>query len=420
MSARTNTCWLKWLIILSLILAGGGVGTWYTYQSHGNGPAYQFASVTRGELTQLVTASGQLNPVTQVDVGSQVSGSIQKLFVDFNSPVTNGQIIAQIDSATYSAILLQAQGTLNGAKAALELAQLEEKRARELRTNKLNSQDEYDTALANLHQAEAAVMVNEGLLEKAQADLSYCTIRSPIDGVVISRNVNVGQTVAASLSAPILFVIANNLAKMRIEAQVSEADIANVELGQDVNFTVDALPNQPFHGKVIQIRNTPTIDQNVVSYDTVIEADNSQLKLKPGMTANVAIIVAHRDHVLKIPNEALRFRLPATAEIIKSDNSPLAAADPPGEGTATPNRARHKKDKHKVGNLVYIQPAKVQPDGNSELLVETPVKTGISDGNNTEVMEGLKEGDKIAMGINAPNGTSRHAASIFSGTTAKH
>lgn len=417
MNTQAKTHWLKWLLILPLGLAGAGMGAWHVYQSRGNDPAYQSAVVTRGELTQVVTATGQLNPVTQVEVGSQVSGAIQNIYADFNSPVTNGQVVAQIDPAIYEAVLTQARGTLAGARAALELAQLEEKRARELRTNKLNSQDEYDTALAGLHQAEASVTVNEGLFKKAEADLSHCTIRSPIDGVVVSRNINVGQTVAASLSAPVLFIIANNLTKMRIEAQVSEADIANVEQGQNVNFTVDALPNQIFHGKVIQIRNTPTVDQNVVSYDTVIEADNPNLKLKPGMTANVAIVVAHHDNVLKIPNEALRFRPPATAEV-KSASLSSAAADPLVESNAVPARMGHKKDKHKAGNLVYVLPAKGQSGGKDEYLEAMPVKTGISDGNYTEVVEGLKDGDEIVVGMNPLKETGRHIASIFSG--AKH
>lgn len=417
MNTQAKTHWLKWLLILPLGLAGAGMGAWHVYQSRGNDPAYQSAVVTRGELTQVVTATGQLNPVTQVEVGSQVSGAIQNIYADFNSPVTNGQVVAQIDPAIYEAVLTQARGTLAGARAALELAQLEEKRARELRTNKLNSQDEYDTALAGLHQAEASVTVNEGLFKKAEADLSHCTIRSPIDGVVVSRNINVGQTVAASLSAPVLFIIANNLTKMRIEAQVSEADIANVEQGQNVNFTVDALPNQIFHGKVIQIRNTPTVDQNVVSYDTVIEADNPNLKLKPGMTANVAIVVAHHDNVLKIPNEALRFRPPATAEV-KSASLSSAAADPLVESNAVPARMGHKKDKHKAGNLVYVLPAKGQAGGKDEYLEAMPVKTGISDGNYTEVVEGLKDGDEIVVGMNPLKETGRHIASIFSG--AKH
>ena len=367
--------------------------------------------MVRGELTQFVTATGQLNPVTQVEVGSQISGVIEKLFADFNSPVTNGQVIAQIDPATYEAVVTQASGSLASAKAALELAQIEERRAGELRRSKLNAQDEYDNALAGLHQAQAAVMVNEGLLKKATVDLSRCTIRSPIDGIVISRNVSVGQTVAASLSAPTLFIIANDLTKMRIEAQVAEADIGSVETGQDANFTVDALPGQTFHGKVVQIRNTPTIDQNVVSYDTVIEAGNPNLKLKPGMTANVAIVAAHRDNVLKIANAALRFRPPVATGI---------QAGPPAKDDGAAARDGHKKDKRKKGSVVYVVTGKSPPGGGDGHLQPVQIKIGISDGSFTEVVEGLNEDAEIAVGLSPVKTENLRMAGIFGGAGAKH
>src|SRR5439155_17299392 len=238
------------------------------------------------------TATGQLNPVTNVQVGCQISGTIQKLFVDFNSPVTQGQVVAQIDAATYQANLLQAEGDLANAKAALELAQINAGRSKDLFTNKLIPQSDYDQTIANLHQAEATVKIKEAAVQKAKVDLERCTIYSPVDGIVISRSVDVGQTVAASLSAPTLFVIANDLTKMQIDANVAEADIGGVEEGQDVDFTVDAFPNRTFHGKVTQVRNAPITVQNVVTYDTVIGVSNADLKLRPGMTANVSIIVA--------------------------------------------------------------------------------------------------------------------------------
>src|SRR6266571_497378 len=295
----------KRLWLVAAIASAVGLG-WYLNQSAGNTFEYETSLVSRGALTQVVTASGQLNPVVKVEVGSQVSGIIQKLSVDFNSPVREGQIIAQLDAATYEANLIQAQGNLANAKAAAELAQLNADRAKTLQAEKLNATADYEKAVADLHQAEAGVKVNEGSLKKAQVDLARCTIYAPVDGIVISRNVNVGQTVAASLSAPILFVIANDLAKMQIEADVAEADIGMVEVGQAVNFTVDAYPGQTFHGKVMQIRNAPKADQNVVTYDTVIEVQNPGLKLKPGMTANVYIVVARRENALKIANGVFR------------------------------------------------------------------------------------------------------------------
>src|SRR5439155_20887361 len=234
----------------------------------------QTMAVSKGLLLQTVTASGQLNPVTMVDVGSQISGIIEELLADYNSSVKKGQLVAKIDPATYEANFVQAQGNLANAKAALELAQLNAERAKSLRNDKLNTQADYEKAQADLHQAEANVKINEGTLMKAQVDLARCTIYAPIHGVVISRNVNVGQTVAASLSAPTLFVIGNDLSKMQIAANVAEADVGLVEVGQEAEFNVDAFPGKTFHGKVTQIRNAPKTEQNVVTYDTIIEVSN--------------------------------------------------------------------------------------------------------------------------------------------------
>src|SRR5256714_560302 len=255
----------KRLWLVAVIASAVGLG-WYLNQPAGSPFEYETSLVSRGVLTQVVTASGQLNPVVKVEVGSQISGIIEKLLADFNSPVKEGQVIAQLDPATYEANLIQAQGNLASAKAALELAELNANRAKALQDEKLNARADYEKGMADLHQAEAAVKISEGSLKKAQVDLARCTIYAPIDGMVISRNVNVGQTVAASLSAPTLFVIANDLSKMQIEADVAEADIGMGQVGQEANFTVDAFPGKMFHGKVTQIRNAPKTDQNVVSY----------------------------------------------------------------------------------------------------------------------------------------------------------
>src|SRR5437667_660627 len=273
---------------------------------------YQTATVTRGPVTQAVTAAGTLNPVVNVQVGSQVSGNIAKLFVDFNSQVKAGQVVAQIDPALFQATVTQAEGDLANAQAALELAKVNAKRTQDLFARKTSSQADLDQAMANLHQAEANVKIKQGALDKAKADLEHCTITSPIDGVVISRSVDVGQTVAASLQAPVIFQIANDLTKMQIDSNVAEADVGVLEMGQDVDFTVDAFPMRIFHGKVVQVRNAPITVQNVVTYDTVIGVGNPDLKLKPGMTANVSIIIAHKDNVLQMKNAALRYR-PAEA-----------------------------------------------------------------------------------------------------------
>src|ERR1051326_7458337 len=310
------------LIVASVVRQYGNRGT-------GN---YQIATVTRGPITQAVTATGTLNPVVNVQVGSQVSGNISKLFADFNSQVKAGQVVAQIDPALFQATVTQAEGDLANAQAALELAKVNATRTQELFARKTSSQADLDQAMANLHQAEANVKIKQGALDKAKADLDHCTITSPIDGVVISRNVDVGQTVAASLQAPIIFQIANDLTKMQIDSNVAEADVGAVQVDQDVDFTVDAFPNRTFHGKVIQVRNAPITVQNVVTYDTVIGVDNKDLKLKPGMTANVSIIIAHKDNVLQLKNAALRFRPPDAAA-----EQPRAFA---GRSTSSPSGQR--------------------------------------------------------------------------------
>ena len=336
---------------------------------------YQTVTVVRGAITQAVTATGTLNPVVNVQVGSQISGNIQKLFVDFNSPVKEGQVVAQIDSAIFQAAVTQAEGDLANARAALEYAQATERRTEQLFAKENSALAELDQTKAALHQAEATVKIKEGALQRTKLDLDHCTITSPIDGVVISRSVDVGQTVAASLSAPIIFTIANDLTKMQIDASVAEADIGTVDVGQKVDFTVDAFPRRTFRGEVVQVRNAPATVQNVVSYDTVIGVTNADLKLKPGMTANVSIIGAQRDNVLKISNAALRFRMP--------DTTPAA--------TSAGNRGEHKAER-----TVYVlrgaKPAPVQ------------IKIGISDGVFTEVLDGWKEGDRVVTAVTGKEG----------------
>ena len=349
-----------------------------------NGPAanYQTATITRGPITQAVTATGTLNPVVNVQVGSQVSGNIAKLFADFNSQVKAGQVVAQIDPALFQATVTQAEGDLANAQAALELAKVNATRTQELFAKKTSSQADVDQAMANLHQAEANVKIKQGALDKAKADLDHCTITSPIDGVVISRSVDVGQTVAASLQAPVIFAIANDLTKMQIDANVAEADVGVVKIDQNVDFTVDAFPMQTFHGKVVQVRNAPITVQNVVTYDTVIGVSNPDLKLKPGMTANVSIIVAHKDDVLQIKNAALRYRSPDATPVETRRTNASRGGRPGGGRSGSSQEGRTER-------TVYIL-----PDGASHPQ-PVQIKTGISDGTMTEVVEGMKEGDRV-------------------------
>jgi HlyD family secretion protein len=338
-----------------------------------NAAKYQTTSLARGPLTQAVTATGTLNPVVSVQVGSQVSGNIQKLFADFNSNVKAGELVAQIDPALFQATAKQAEGDLASAQAALELAGANATRTQALVEKQNSSKADLDLAMASLRQAEANVKIKQGALDKARADLEHCAIRSPVDGVVISRNVDVGQTVAASLQAPIIFAIANDLTKMQIDSYVAEADVGVVAADQDVDFTVDAFPSRTFRGKVVQVRNAPITVQNVVTYDTVIGVSNPDLKLKPGMTANVSIKIAHRDDVLQIKNTALRYQPPKATPEIRSTSLP--------SGRPTGGR------EHGADRTVYLL------NGNDPKPVQ--IKTGISDGIVTELLEGLKEGDQV-------------------------
>jgi HlyD family secretion protein len=380
-----------------LIVTGGAVLliVAFALRRYGSGDSgtFQTAAITRGPITQAVTATGTLNPVVNVQVGSQVSGNIQKLFVDYNSTVKAGQVVAQIDPALFQATVTQAEGDLANAQAALELARINANRIQGLVAKQSSAQADLDTTTAALHQAEANVKIKQGALDKAKADLEHCTITSPIDGVVISRSVDVGQTVAASLQAPVIFTIANDLAKMQIDSNVAEADVGVVVVDQSVDFSVDAFPNQTFHGKVIQVRNAPIAVQNVVTYDTVIGVSNPELKLKPGMTANVSIVVSHRDDVLKITNAALRFR-PAESKTAEAKPSASPRGSRPTAGGAR-NRTGEPRSERTIYVLRGSDPTPVQ------------IKTGISDGVYTEVLEGLKEGDRV---VTAALGANREAA----------
>ncbi len=387
---------LPWLIVIAALLLIAFV---VRHLRTSGAATYQTANVTRGQITQAVTATGTLNPVLNVQVGSQVSGNISKLFADFNSEVKAGQVVAQIDPALFQATVTQTEGDVASAQAALELAKLNAKRTQDLFARKTSSQADLDQALATLHQAEANVKIKQGALDKAKADLDHCTITSPIDGVVISRSVDVGQTVAASLQAPVIFQIANDLAKMQIDSNVAEADVGVVQVGQDVDFTVDAFPTQTFHGKVVQVRNAPITVQNVVTYDTVIGVSNPDLKLKPGMTANVSIVAARKDNVLQIKNAALRYRPAEAGAAETGSRSPSSRS---GRGLGGRERTTSERT---VYVLSGSRPKPVQ------------IKTGISDGVVTEVVEGLKEGDRVVTAeIAAKSQPASTPANPFSGS----
>lgn len=394
--AKKQTGWGKWIVVLMVIAAAIGGGVWHHVRSNDGGPQYETVPVERGDLTQTVTATGTLNPVTNVLVGCQVSGTISKIYVDYNSTVKAGQLIAELDPATYQAQVAQAEANLANAKANLELQQVEARRESELFKNKLVSGSDYDTAIATLHEAEASVQLNQAQVNMAKVNLGYCKIYSPVDGIVIVNNIEVGQTVAASFNTPELFQIANNLKQMQIDSSVAEADVGGVYEGQDVEFTVDAYPYRTFTGKVTQVRNSPTTVNNVVTYDCVIGVTNADYKLKPGMTANVSIIIARRQNVLQIPNGALRFFPPADAVVITNTPPTEPAA------AAAPHSGRHKHAATQIQvHTIYV----LKGDGLDAKLEAIQVKTGITDGIYTEVLNGLNEGDKVVTSVVYPAGS---------------
>lgn len=332
------------------------------------GPAkYQTVPVSRGRIVQHVTASGSLSALVSVDVGSQVSGKVSALYVDFNSPVKKGQLVAEIDPTIYEATLRQAEGDLASAKADVTLKRQNLERSKILAPLRAASQLDLDQATAQLAQAEATVAIKQAMVESAQANLGYCKITAPVDGIVISRKVDAGQTVIAAMTTPVLFTIAQDITKMNITADVSEADIGQVRTGQSVEFTVDAFPDDVFHGQVKQVRKAPTTTQNVVTYQTIITVNNPAQKLFPGMTADVSILVARRTNALEIPNTALRYTPPQGAAFEQTPPTKLQRSQ----------------------QLVYALGS-----GGTKLR-PVVVKIGITDGVNTEILEGVTEGTQV-------------------------
>jgi HlyD family secretion protein len=371
------------IVFLVLILAAGGFFGYQTYFSTKKTPRFKTEALSRGSITSQVVATGTVNPVTLVQVGSQVSGTILKLYVDFNSVVGEGQIIAQIDPALFQAKVDQTEADLKNAQAVLENqkvtladAQRTLSRYKALFKDNLVSQNDQDQAQVKHDQSVALVKTAEAQIETARANLTsartnlnYATIRSPVKGTVVNRNVDVGQTVAASLQAPTLFTIAQDLTNMQVDTNVDEADIGRLKTGQTATFTVDSYPGENFSAKVFQVRNAPTTVQNVVTYDVVLRVRNKDLKLKPGMTANVSVLIEEKETVLKIPNTALRFKMPIPSSKVKT--------------------IEDLKQKWKGLTMIWTLDAEKKPK-------PTFIKPGISDGKYTEMANGrLKEEDVV-------------------------
>ena len=338
----------KWIVTLCVLAAAGAAGTFYYRRAKPAeaSSALITATLARGNVVEAVQATGTLEAVTTVQVGSQVSGSIKALHADFNSQVRQGQVVAELEQSLFQAQVEQASATLtrlqadrDRARVQVEDAQIKLKRARELSARQLLAASDLDTAESTARQAEAALKSAEAQIVQARAslnqtqvNLSYTIIKAPIDGIVVSRNVDVGQTVAASMQAPTLFVLAKDLAQMQVSAAIDESDIGRIHAGQSVTFKVDAYPDDVFTGTVRQVRLQPVVTQNVVSYTTIITVPNPTLKLRPGMTASVTVEISRADNVVRMPSAALRFRL--TPELFASLGQPAPAGGFGGPGGA--------------------------------------------------------------------------------------
>lgn len=367
---------------------------------------YRTVPIERGTIVSLVTATGTINPITTIQVGSQVSGMIESLHADFNSKVTANQVVARIDPFPYQARRDQAVASLANAKAAFDKARIdlaqrrrELDRAKSLIGQQFISQNEVDVALtasegavAQLKVTEAAVKQAEAMLQAAELDLKYTVIRSPVDGVVISRLVEVGQRIAASFTIPMLFLIAEDVTKMQVDTNVSEADIGGIAEGKAASFTVDAYPGEQFQGRVRQVRNAPINIQNVVTYDVVVEFENPAFRLKPGMTANVSIVVAKKENILKVPNSALRFTPP---RIVRDEQASGRSAKSEGGGRMSGGGSSDAATRQLA----------IWKQGADEALERVPVEMGISDGAYAEISSAsINEGDQVIIGIDSPRG----------------
>jgi len=362
--------WNKVTLMLALIALGaGGYFYWQKVNTPSLEERYKIQALEMGDVTQTVSANGTLNPVVLVNVGTQVSGTVKKMYVDFNDQVKAGQVLMELDPAVLQAQANLSTANVNNAQASLELAQANEIRMRELFRQEFVSRQELDQAVQALKSARAQLAQTSAQLQKDRTNLGYSVIHSPVSGVVVSRMVDVGQTVAASFQTPTLFTIAQDLSKMQIDSSFAEADVGNIQVGQAAKFTVDAFPNRSFKGTVRQRRLNPTTLQNVVTYDVVVAVDNPEQILMPGMTAYVNIIVAQRNNVLLVPNAALRFK-PADAAVKKGKP-----------------RSKEERKKGPAGTVYILENDKLKP---------VSIGAGITDNKFTEVISGdLKAGDQV-------------------------
>jgi HlyD family secretion protein len=415
-------------IVVLVVAAGIVFGFTYFNRNNDNGLQYAFAAIDKGTVTALVDTTGTLNPVTIVDIGSQVSGKIENIYVDFNSQVKAGQVLAELEQLTFQTKVQQNEANYSSSVAAVEKSKVSLEnskkklaRAKSLFEKELLSYEEFETAEVQYFSAKADLQSSEARLEQAKAqldtskvDLTYTIIKSPIDGVVINRSVNVGQTVAASFQAPVLFQVANDLTKMQVECSVDEADIGRVKEGQTARFTVDAFPDENFTGIVKQVRYSPEVIQNVVTYTTIVDVENPEMKLRPGMTATISIVVGEAENALRVPNSALRFQPPpevlqALFEEMRREmlakRGQTAQAEVQQEGRRPQGNFQMGQGMGRMGSRSRDR-ARVWTQDETGKLKMVFVRTGVTDNTYTEIIGGeLKEGMEVITG-EAPQATS--------------
>ena len=396
-----------WVAAAAVVVAVAAGTYYYDDDAAANAPPVTTAEVTRGDIVSTVEASGTLEAVTTVQVGTQVSGTIRKLNADFNSRVRKGNVIAELDPSLLETQVAQEQATVQRLKSEAERARVQSEdaqtklqRARELSARQLIARSDLDAAestagaaAAAVKSAAAQIAQAQASLNQAQVNLSHTIIRAPIDGIVIARNVDVGQTVAASMQAPTLFVIAQDLTEMHVIASVDESDIGKVQAGQPVRFRVDAYPNETFAGTISQVRLQPVVEQNVVSYVTVIDVANKQQKLKPGMTATVTIETGRATDVLKVPTSALRFQ--PNSEVFAKLGQATATKNTKDTATKDTKNTKPSADRSSDRRAVWVL------DGGR--LTRVPVKAGLSDGAQTEITGALNPGMHVATGLTSSN-----------------
>jgi len=396
---------IKTYIIAAVVIIIGTGAYYYLNNNTSKKIEWRTTKAEKGDINILVNTTGTLQADTTVDVGTQVSGIIAKLYVDFNSKVKKGQLIALIDTTTLAAQVDNAKASLKSSEAQLRLAEENFKRTTQLYNKQLVAKSTYDQDKVNLEVARSNVEVDKARVKSAQLNLDHATIYAPISGVVINKNVNVGQTVAASFNTPTLFTIANDLSKMQVQADIDEADIGQVKVDQPVDFTVDAFPDDTFKGKVKQIRLNPTTTNNVVTYTVIIDVSNPNLKLMPGMTANISIRTAEADNIIKIPSMALQFKPPAN--YLKN----LHKNRPGTSGTPNTNTQRSKRQPSRMPESTGLQGQKILQPGdktviwikNGQQIKPVRVTVGLSDGSNTAVSGNINAGDDVVIGAIMPN-----------------